>query len=74
MGGRVQVRKEGIPVEGRPGGKYESPGLVGGRSSMGEKIEVEQETGYTEAINRVSNLVRIMGAGFLTVGEESCKY
>lgn len=59
---------------GQPGVTYQSPGRGGGRSSMGKRTEVEQDTGYTEAISQISNLLRILGAGFLTVGKESCKY
>ena len=51
MGGRVWVGKEGVPVEGQPSVKYESPGRAGGHSSMGKRPEVEQETAYIEVIN-----------------------
>lgn len=51
MGGRVRVGKEGGPVEGQPIVKCESPGRVGGRSSVGKRPEVEQETAYAEVIN-----------------------
>lgn len=74
MGGRVQVGKEGDPVEVLPDVKYQSPGRWGGHSSLGKRTEVEQETGYTEVMHRMSNLLRIMRSGVLTVGKDSCKY
>lgn len=40
-GGRVEWGEEGVPVEGQPGVKCQSPGGVGGHSSMTKRTEVE---------------------------------